>query len=149
MGRLEGKVSIVTGASTGIGKSVALRFAREGARVLAVARGAAVESLVEDSGGRIETLRCDIGDPAQVAALADDCRRRYGRLDVLCNNAGIGSTPNTRIHDVDIADWDRVMNTNLRGAFLVLKHTIPLMLESGGGAIVNMASIGSFRATPC
>lgn len=148
MGRLEGKVSIVTGASAGIGKAVALRFAHEGARVLAVARGETVDSLVAESGGRIDTLRCDVSDPAQVAMLADECRRRYGRLDVLCNNAGIGSKPNTRIHEVDLADWDRVMNTNLRGAFLVLKHTLPLMLESGGGAIVNMASIGSFRATP-
>ena len=148
MGRLEGKVSIVTGASAGIGKAVALRFAQEGARVMAVARSESVNALVEQSSGRIEPYRCDIADPAQVAAMAAECQRRYGRLDVLCNNAGIGSKPNTRIHEVSLEDWDRVMNTNLRGAFVVLKHTLPLMLASGGGAVVNMASIGSFRATP-
>jgi meso-butanediol dehydrogenase / (S,S)-butanediol dehydrogenase / diacetyl reductase len=147
-GRLEGKCALVTGASTGIGRAVALRFAREGARVLGVARGAAVEALTADSDGRIETLRCDVADPAQVAAMAQECRRRFGRLDVLCNNAGIGGRTNVRIHELDVDDWDRVLGTNLRGTFLVMKHTLPLMLESGGGSIVNMASIGSFRASP-
>lgn len=148
MGRLEGKVCLVTGASTGIGRAVALRFAQEGARVLGVARGAAVESLVDASNGRIETLRCDVSDPAQVEAMAEECRRRYGRLDVLCNNAGVGGRSQRRIHELDVDDWDRVMSTNLRGAFLVLKYTLPLMLAAGGGSVVNMASIGSFRATP-
>lgn len=148
MGRLEGKCALVTGASTGIGRAVTLRFAQEGARVLAVARGAVVEALASNSGGRIEPLRCDVSDPAQVASLAEECRRRFGRLDVLCNNAGTGGKSQTRIHELELEDWDRVMNTNLRGAFLVLKHTLPLMLESGGGSIVNMASIGSFRASP-
>jgi NAD(P)-dependent dehydrogenase (short-subunit alcohol dehydrogenase family) len=148
MGRLEGKFAVVTGAGAGIGRAVALRFAEEGARVLAIARGEAVESLPAASNGRIEPLRCDVSDPAQVAFLADECRRRFGRLDVLCNNAGVGGKSQTRIHELDLEDWDRVMNTNLRGAFLVLKHTLPLMLESGGGSIVNMASIGSFRASP-
>jgi len=148
MGRLEGKFAAVTGAGAGIGRAVALRFAQEGARVLAIARGEAVESLAAESNGRIEPLRCDVSDPAQVAFFADECRRRFGRLDVLCNNAGVGGKSQTRIHELDLEDWDRVMNTNLRGAFLVLKHTLPLMLDSGGGSIVNMASIGSFRASP-
>jgi NAD(P)-dependent dehydrogenase (short-subunit alcohol dehydrogenase family) len=147
-GRLEGKCALVTGASTGIGRAVALRFAREGARVLGVARGAAVEALAADSEGRVETLRCDVAEPAQVAAMAQECRRRFGRLDVLCNNAGVGGKTSVRIHELDVDDWDRVLGINLRGAFLVLKHTIPLMLESGGGSIVSMASIGSFRASP-
>ena len=148
MGRLEGKFAAVTGASTGIGRAVALRFAQEGARVLAVARGGAVESLAAESNGRIEALRCDVSDPAQVATFADECRRRFGRLDILCNNAGVGGKSQTRIHELELEDWDRVMDTNLRGAFLVLKHTLPIMLEGGGGSIVNMASIGSFRASP-
>lgn len=147
-GRLEGKIALVTGASTGIGRAVALRFAREGATVLAVARGEGVESLAAESGGRIQPLRADVADPASVAAMADECRRRFGRLDVLCNNAGTGGRSRVRIHELDVEDWDRVIDTNLRGAFLVLKYTLPLMLESGGGSVVNMASIGSFRATP-
>jgi NAD(P)-dependent dehydrogenase (short-subunit alcohol dehydrogenase family) len=148
MGRLDDKIALVTGASAGIGRAVALRFAREGAKVLAVARGAAVEALAAESPGRIETLRCDVADPAQVAALAEHCRSHYGRVDVLCNNAGVGGRTNVRLHELEPEDWDLVMGINLRGAFLVMKHTIPLMLETGGGSIVNMASIGSFRATP-
>ena len=147
-GRLEGKVALVTGASTGIGRAVALRFAAEGARVLAVARGAAVESLEKESDGRIVAARYDIADPAAVAAMADQCRDLFGRLDVLCNNAGIGGRSQARIHELDLEDWDRVINTNLRGSFLVLKHSLPLMLAAGGGSVINMASIGSFRATP-
>jgi NAD(P)-dependent dehydrogenase (short-subunit alcohol dehydrogenase family) len=148
VGRLEGKIALVTGASAGIGRAVALRFAQEGARVVAVARSESVDRLTADGDGRIDTLRCDVSDPAQVAALAATCRERYGRLDVLCNNAGIGGRNSVRIHELDIEDWDRVLGTNLRGAFLVLKYTIPLLLAAGGGSIVNMASIGSFRATP-
>ena len=148
MGRLEGKIALVTGASTGIGRAVALRFAREGARVIAVARGEALATLRSEANGAIDPQRCDVADPAQVAALAAYCRNEYGRLDVLCNNAGVGGRSNVRIHELDLEDWDRVLGTNLRGAFLVLKHLIPLMLAAGGGSIVNMASIGSFRATP-
>jgi NAD(P)-dependent dehydrogenase (short-subunit alcohol dehydrogenase family) len=148
VGRLEGKVALVTGASTGIGRAVALRFAREGARVVAVARGEALETLRTEAVGAIDPQRCDVADPTAVAALAAYCRERYGRLDVLCNNAGIGGKTNVRIHELEVEDWDRVLGTNLRGAFLVLKHLIPLMLAAGGGSIVNMASIGSFRATP-
>jgi NAD(P)-dependent dehydrogenase (short-subunit alcohol dehydrogenase family) len=148
-GRLEGKVAIVTGASTGIGRAVALRFVAEGARVLAVARRvAALDEPVRASNGTLEAYACDVGDPAQVAAMAAHCKTRFGRLDVLCNNAGIGGKSQARIHELDVADWDAVMQTNVRGAFLVLKHCIPLMLAAGGGAIANMASIGSFRATP-
>jgi NAD(P)-dependent dehydrogenase (short-subunit alcohol dehydrogenase family) len=147
-GRLEGKYALVTGASTGIGRAVALRFAREGARVLGVARGSSVETLTVESGGRIETLCCDVSNLEQVARLGNHCRERFGRLDVLCNNAGVGGRTSVRIHELEVDDWDRVLGTNLRGAFLVMKYTLPVMLESGGGSIVNMASIGSFRATP-
>lgn len=147
-GRLEGKVALVTGASTGIGRAVALRFAAEGARVLAVARGESVQSLENESDGHIVAARYDIADPAAVAAMAGQCQRLFGRLDVLCNNAGIGGRSQARIHELDLEDWDRVLNTNLRGAFLVLKHSLPLMLAAGGGSVINMASIGSFRATP-
>jgi meso-butanediol dehydrogenase / (S,S)-butanediol dehydrogenase / diacetyl reductase len=148
MKRLEGKIAIVTGASSGIGRAVALRFAAEGARVLAVARRESLDELSRNADGEIVPYRCDVAVPEQVAALFEECRNRFGRLDVLCNNAGIGSKPNMRIQDTDIADWDRVMNVNLRGNFLVLKYGIPLLLASGGGSIVIVASVGSFLASP-
>ena len=136
MSRLQGKVALVTGASAGIGLAVARRFAAEGARVLAVARRA------ESEGGDITAFRADVSRPQDVEAMVDACRRRFGRLDILCNNAGIGGPSGMRIHELGLDDWDRVMATNLRGAFLTLRAAIPLMLASGGGSIVNMASVG-------
>jgi NAD(P)-dependent dehydrogenase (short-subunit alcohol dehydrogenase family) len=147
-GRLANKIALVTGASTGIGRAVVLRFAAEGATVIGVARHDNIEKLTTDSGGGALGWRCDVDDAAQVAALIKRIRERYGRLDVVCNNAGIGGKPNTRIHELDVEDFDRVIHTNLRGAFLVLKYSIPLLLASGGGSIVNMASVGSFLASP-
>ena len=144
---LDGKVAIVTGASSGIGRAVALRFAAEGARVIAASRRATPLPLPAEATGELSSSTCDVSDPVQVASLVEECRRRYGRLDVLCNNAGIGSAP-APIHETTLEDWDAVMNVNLRGAFIVLKYAIPLMRASGGGAIVNMASVGSFRASP-
>jgi NAD(P)-dependent dehydrogenase (short-subunit alcohol dehydrogenase family) len=158
MSRLQGKVALVTGASAGIGLAVARRFAAEGARVLAVARRAEVETVSCGAGGEvtlsssecgdITAFRADVSRPQDVEAMVDACRQRFGRLDILCNNAGIGGPSGVRIHELGLDDWDRVMATNLRGAFLTLRAAIPLMLASGGGSIVNMASVGSFRASP-
>jgi meso-butanediol dehydrogenase / (S,S)-butanediol dehydrogenase / diacetyl reductase len=158
MSRLQGKVALVTGASAGIGLAVARRFAAEGARVLAVARRAEVETVSSGAGGEvtpssseggdITAFRADVSRPQDVEAMVDACRQRFGRLDILCNNAGISGPSGVRIHELGLDDWDRVMATNLRGAFLTLRAAIPLMLASGGGSIVNMASVGSFRASP-
>lgn len=148
MSRLPHKIAIVTGAGSGIGRAIALRFALEGARVIAVARRLeTLQSVVAEAQGEVVPHACDISQPDQVAALGDFCRKRYGRLDVLANNAGIGGDSGKRLHELSLEAFDRVMNVNVRGAFLVLRQAIALMLESGGGAVVNMASIGSFRAT--
>lgn len=147
MGRLDGKVAFVTGASSGIGWAIAKRFAAEGARVFAVARRPQIESLHDEIDGDIVGFRADMSDPVAVEASLQACRARFGRLDILCNNAGTGTAPGVRIHEVPLDDWDVVMNTNLRGAFLVMRTAIPLMLAGGGGSIVVMASVGSFRAT--
>lgn len=144
--RLQGKIALVTGAGAGIGRSVALRFAAEGATVLAASRGENVRTISAEAEGEVVPLLCDMSDPAQVAAMVGACRERFGRLDVLVNNAGIAHTP-ARLHELELDTWDRVMATNVRGAFLVLKHAIGLMRASGGGAIVNMASYGSIRAS--
>jgi NAD(P)-dependent dehydrogenase (short-subunit alcohol dehydrogenase family) len=149
MSRLPHKIAIVTGASSGISRAIALRFASEGARVIAVARHSeTLQSVAAQAQGEVVPYACDVSQPDQVAALGEFCRKRYGRLDVLANNAGIGGDSNKRLHELSIESFDRVMSVNVRGAFLVLRQAVALMLESGGGAIVNMASIGSFRATP-
>jgi NAD(P)-dependent dehydrogenase (short-subunit alcohol dehydrogenase family) len=149
MSRLPQKIAIVTGAGSGIGRAIALRFAAEGARVIAVARRLeTLQTVAAEALGEVVPFACDISHPDQVAALGEFCRKRHGRLDVLANNAGIGGDSNKRLHELSIESFDRVMNVNVRGAFLVLRQAVALMLKSGGGAIVNMASIGSFRATP-
>jgi NAD(P)-dependent dehydrogenase (short-subunit alcohol dehydrogenase family) len=149
MSRLPHKIAIVTGAGSGIGRAIALRFAVEGASVTAVGRRLGpLQSVAAESQGEVVPHVCDISQPDEVAALGEFCRKRYGRLDVLANNAGVGGDSNKRLHELSIESFDRVMNVNVRGAFLVLRQAVALMLDSGGGAIVNMASIGSFRATP-
>lgn len=154
MGRLQDKIAIVTGAGSGIGRAIALRFAAEGARVIAVARrldtleSVAAEAAAAKTSGEVVPHACDVSVPDQVEALTGFCRKRYRRLDVLVNNAGIGGESNKRLHELSVESFDRVMNVNVRGSFLVLKHALALMLESGGGSVVNMASIGSFRASP-
>lgn len=144
MTRFENKVALVTGAGAGIGRAVALRLAAEGAQVFAVSRGSNVDELAAEVPGRIVPYRADVAEPAQIEGMIAACVERYGRIDVLCNNAGIshGGTP---IHELDLELWDRIMAVNLRGAFLVLKHTLPVMMRQAAGSIVNMSSVGGTR----
>src|ERR1700748_2944172 len=121
MFRLSGKVALVTGTSSGIGLAVAQRFAAEGARVLAASRRDSDIPLVQGAPGEVVSFRADVSDPDDVGKMVAACHERFGRLDILCNNAGTGSPPGVRIHEVLLADWDRVLNTNLRGAFLTLR----------------------------
>jgi NAD(P)-dependent dehydrogenase (short-subunit alcohol dehydrogenase family) len=148
MGRLEHKTAIITGAGSGFGRAMALRFSAEGARVLAADMTGNEAKVAAEAKGEVLPYRCDVTNADQVAAMVATCEARFGRVDVLCNNAGIGGSAGKRIHEVSYEDWDRVMAVNLRGAFSVLKHALPLMIKSGGGAVVNTASIGGFLATP-
>lgn len=148
MKRLQDKIAVVTGAGHGLGEAIALRFAREGAHVVAVTASDSAQSTVARAEGSMEFFRCDVADEAQVIALIDHCRKKFGRLDVLVNNAGIAQQVPARVHETDPAEWDRVMKVNVRGAFLVLKHALKLMLECGGGNVINMASLGSHRGVP-
>lgn len=150
-GLVEGKVALVTGGGSGIGRSTASLFAREGARVLVadILEEGAQESVdsIRASGGEAELCVVDVSDEHQVVALLDRCVEQFGRIDCALNNAGI-SGPQGLLHQIDFAEWSRTLAINLGGVFLCMKHEIPLMQKQGAGAIVNMASGAGMIATP-
>jgi 2-keto-3-deoxy-L-fuconate dehydrogenase len=139
--RLPGKVTVVTGAGSGIGRATARLFAREGARVLATdVNGAAAEETAREAAGEVAAMEVDVRDESAVAALFERSAALYGDgLDVLANVAGTQSITNALETTLD--DWDHTFAVNTRGVFLCCKHAIPLMQVSGGGAIVNLASV--------
>lgn len=142
-GEFSGKVAIVTGASSGIGRATALAFAREGASVVVADRyeagGQETVMMIRDQGGAAFHVTCDVSQDTEVAQLVDATVRTYGRLDYACNNAGIEGTQ-APTADYPVDQWDRVLAVNLTGVWLCMKHEIPAM-SAHGGAIVNMASI--------
>jgi NAD(P)-dependent dehydrogenase (short-subunit alcohol dehydrogenase family) len=144
MPEFAGKVALVTGAGSGIGRAAALVYAREGARVLVsdINEAGAQETVraIEAQGGTAAAIRADVSRPEECQALVDRAVSLFGRLDFACNNAGIGGEQ-ARTADLTIAGWHHVLTTNLSSAFYCMKYEIPAMLASGGGAIVNMASI--------
>ncbi|GAB4321588.1 MAG: SDR family oxidoreductase [Dehalococcoidia bacterium] len=146
MGRLEGKVAIVTGAGSGIGKAAALLFAREGAKVVcADIKGA--DQTAAEIGDDALAVTADVSKPADVQAMVKAATSRFGRLDVIFNNAGIeGEQAPTA--DATEENFDRVIAINLKGVFLGMKYAIPAMLESGGGSIINNASVAGLVGFP-
>jgi NAD(P)-dependent dehydrogenase (short-subunit alcohol dehydrogenase family) len=145
MAELENKVAIVTGAASGIGRSTALALAREGARIVVSdvdeTGGQETVRLIEEQyGGQAIFVKTDVSDPGAVKALVDKAVETYGRLDVMVNNAGIGGEA-ALLADYSLESWDRVIGINLSGVFYGMKYAIPAMLESGGGSIINVASI--------
>ena len=140
---LTGKVAFVTGAANGIGRAAALAFAHEGASVVVAdileAGNQETAHLVEQAGGRVLAVRCDVSREAEVKAALDKAVETFGRLDIAFNNAGV-EQPIKATADLTVEDWDRIAGIDLRGVFLCMKHAIPLMLQQGGGAIVNTSS---------
>ncbi len=137
---MNGKVAVVTGAGSGIGRATALLLAREGAVVLAAdIEGAAAQATADLGDGRLIALETDVSDDAAVERLFARCRKELGPVAVLANIAGIGST--TTAPETPLEVWEKVFAVNVRGTFLCCKHAIPQMASGGGGSIVNMGSV--------
>ncbi|MDB5468288.1 MAG: short-chain dehydrogenase/reductase [Phenylobacterium sp.] len=149
-GRVDGKVALVTGGASGIGRGCAERLAQEDAVVIVTDvqddKGAETVQAIAAAGGKAEYLRHDVTDEAAWAAVIAQVRDRHGRLDILVNNAGIGLGGS--VLEMTLADWRRQTAVNLDGVFLGVKHSIPLMREGGGGSIVNMSSVAGLKGAP-
>jgi NAD(P)-dependent dehydrogenase (short-subunit alcohol dehydrogenase family) len=147
MDRLKDKVCLITGAASGFGREMTLLFAKEGAKVIAADYNEKILNMYNPEDGDITPVICDVTDHEQVKNTVALARKKFGRLDVLCNNAGINNKKPYRTHEYPVEEWDQLYNVLVRGAFLVLRESLQLMLESGGGSVINTGSIGAFRAT--
>ncbi|MGI9478943.1 MAG: SDR family NAD(P)-dependent oxidoreductase [Hyphomicrobiaceae bacterium] len=156
MGRMEGKVAIITGGGGGIGKATAERFAEEGARVavleineeLCEAAAQSARGHAANSGGDAIAITCDITDQSSVEAAVAETVDRFGRLDVLHNNAGGSTMQDARVTDAPIEEFWRVIKLDLFGTFLCSKVAIPEIIKSGGGSVINMSSNVALMALP-
>jgi NAD(P)-dependent dehydrogenase (short-subunit alcohol dehydrogenase family) len=143
MGLFDGKVAVITGASSGIGKATALAFAREGARVVIADIADAGQDTAREigaQGGAAHFVRTDVRDPAQAERMVAETVATYGRMDIAFNNAGVGSS-GSMTADYALDEWERVIGINLTGVWLCMRAEIPAMLANGGGVIINNASI--------
>ncbi len=143
MTRLAGKVALITGGGTGIGRSTALAFAREGAKVAVAGRRAekleAVVKEIQDAGGEAIAISCDVSRAPDVLNAVNKVVATFGKLNVLVNNAGVLSV--STIEDIAEDEWDRLIDANLKGPFLMCRAALPEFRKAGGGAIVNIGSV--------
>ena len=146
-GQLEGSVALVTGAGSGIGRSIAVLFAKKGAKVIVadviVEQADETVRLVKKSGSKAVFVKADVSQAAEVEALIDKAVQTYGRLDYACNNAAIDGDQGL-MADYTGKNWDLVINVNLKGVWLCMKYEMGHMLKQGRGAIVNIASVAGF-----
>jgi NAD(P)-dependent dehydrogenase (short-subunit alcohol dehydrogenase family) len=142
VGRLEGKVAVITGAGGGMGREAALLFTEEGAKVCAadVQLAAAEETVAACAEGYAFAFQVDVANEEQVAAMMRATADRFGGIDVLYNNAGISPDDDASVLDTTVEAWDRVQDVNTKGVFLCCKHGIPYLRERGGGSVINVAS---------
>ncbi|MFD0671036.1 SDR family NAD(P)-dependent oxidoreductase [Cohnella sp. GCM10027633] len=140
--RIEGKVVLITGSGSGIGKCSAQLFAREGATVIVndidAVNGQATATEIVESGGRACFLHADVTDAESARAMTESALEKYGKIDVLFNNAGISGVG--ALHEIEPDAWDRIMNVNVRGVFLASKFVLPSMMSRRSGVIINMSS---------
>lgn len=148
-GQFEGKVALVTGGGMGIGRATALAFAKEGAKVvigdILVDAGQETVSMIEEAGGTATFIKADVSKADDVKAMVDKTIETHGRLDFAHNNAGIEGDHGSLV-DCTEENWNRTIDINLKGVWLCMKYEIPHMLENGGGAIVNTASVAGLVA---
>jgi 3-oxoacyl-[acyl-carrier protein] reductase len=148
---LNGKIALVTGGGRGIGAVIALKLASLGATTVVCGRTLArlqhTAGQIRSAGGQGEAMACDVADWNSVAALAEKIQSTFSRLDVLVNNAGIGSFGGP-LHTMPPEKWDPILNTNLRGVFYMIRAFAPIMISSGGGDIVNISSLAGKNALP-
>lgn len=148
--QLEGRSALVTGGGDGIGRAIAARFAREGARVVVadvcVERGEQTAEAIRKDGGAALFLQADVAREADVERMLREAASHLGGLHVLVNNAGLEIT--RRITEITEDEWDRVMAVNVKGVFFGCKHAIPLLLAHGGGSVINVASVAGIIGWP-
>jgi len=151
MGKLDGKVALITGGGSGIGRATALLFAREGASLgiadCGLEGGRETVKMVEEAGGDALFIEVDVSQAADAERMVREVVSAYGRVDILHNNAA-ARHPFVLGADLEEQDWDRVVSVNLKGVFLGSKYAIPVMIKQGGGAIVNMASTAGLVGLP-
>ena len=149
--RLHGKVAIVTGAAMGLGEAIARRFAEEGARVACVdvrpGPNDAVVDAIRSEGGEALSIEASVAASADARRVAEITLERFGRIDVLVNNAGILPSRETVLETTE-ADWDETMRVNVKGVFLMSRAVLPAMIAQGGGALVNLSSITGVVGLP-
>jgi NAD(P)-dependent dehydrogenase (short-subunit alcohol dehydrogenase family) len=152
VGALDGRVAIITGAATGIGRATALAFARAGARLtLADVRAdelARTVDAVRAAGGEASAVTADLARPEDCAAVVESAVRAAGRLDVLFNNAGVGTmVVGGTVETIALDTWDLALDVNVRAMYLVSRAAIPALRRAGGGSIINTASVSAFRGS--
>ena len=140
MGRLDGKVAVITGSASGIGREAALLFSNEGARVCVADMGVEAGEKTAAECREAFFFKADVSDPKSVESMYEETEKRYGRIDVLYNNAGIMPADDDSILTTEPDAWDRVQAVNAKGVYLCCKYGIPHLLDAGGGSVINVAS---------
>ncbi len=152
-GRLEGKVALITGGGSGQGRTAAMMFAEEGAKIalsdVQEEGGTQTQHMVTENGGEALFVAADVSSEASAKNMVEAALQRYGRLDILYNNAGIvGRGRDTDVANLDFDAWNQIIQVNLSGIFLGSKYAVPALIEAGGGSIINTASVAGMIGSP-